>query len=258
VEIATKKEVKLTNDGSSIILNGYASWVYFEEILGRRSRYKAFWWSGDSKTIAYMRFDETGIPIYPIYVADGQHGYLEKTAYPKPGDKNPEVRIGITSVDNPVTVWADFNQKDDQYFGTPIWTPDNKLWVSWMNRDQNILRVYDIAPNTGSKNLVYEETQKTWIDLDDNSRFEFLDNKGFIVKSDKDGWENLYLYDNQGNLKNQITSGNNWGTSIVKIDTTKGEIYYRARKENSARFDFYRFSLDGKTTQRLTFGELSH
>src|SRR5690606_9380019 len=119
VEIATKKEVKLTNDGSSIILNGYASWVYFEEILGRRSRYRAFWWSGDSKTIAYMRFDETGIPIYPIYVADGQHGYLEKTAYPKPGDKNPEVRIGITSVDNPVTVWADFNQKDDQYFGTP-------------------------------------------------------------------------------------------------------------------------------------------
>lgn len=259
IEIATKKEIQLTNDGSSTILNGYASWVYFEEILGRASRYRAFWWSGDSKTIAFMRFDETGVPIFPIYVADGQHGYLEQTAYPKPGDKNPEVRIGITSVENPTIVWADFNQKDDQYFGTPIWTPDNKLWISWMNRDQNILRVYDIALNTGAKKLVYEETQKTWIDLDENARFYFLEgNNGFIVKSDKDGWENLYLYDNQGNFKNQITTGNNWGTSIVKVDVKKGEIYYRARKENSARFDFYRATLDGKSSKRLTFGEYSH
>lgn len=259
VEIATKKIVQFTTDGSSIIFNGYASWVYFEEILGRRSRYKAFWWSDDSKTIAYMRFDETGIPIFPIYVADGQHGYLEKTAYPKPGDKNPEVKIGITSVDNPVTVWADFNQKDDQYFGTPIWAPGNKLWISWMNRDQNILKVYDVNLNDGSKKIVYEEQQKTWIDLDDNSRFYFLDNNaGFLVKSDKDGWENLYLYDQQGNFKNAVTNGNFWGTSIVKVDEKKKEIYFRARKENSARFDFYKASLNGGPAQRLSFGEYSH
>src|SRR5690606_3286308 len=69
---------------------------------------------------------------------------------------------------------------------------------------------------------------------------------------------NLYLYDNQGNFKNQITTGNNWSTSIVKVDVKKGEIYYRARKENSARFDFYRATLDGKSSKRLTFGEYSH
>ena len=79
------------------ILNGYASWVYYEEILGRSSRYKAFWWSNDSKHICFMRFDESQVPVFPIYVADGQHGYLENTHYPKAGDKNPEVKIGIAS-----------------------------------------------------------------------------------------------------------------------------------------------------------------
>ena len=118
MEVATKKEMQLTTDGNDSILNGYASWVYYEEILGRGSRYRAFWWSPDSKQIAYMRFDDSPVPVFPIYVIKDQHGYLENERYPKAGDKNPDVKIGVASVDNPKTVWADFNEKDDQYFGT--------------------------------------------------------------------------------------------------------------------------------------------
>ena len=259
IEVDSKKQITFTTDGSDVILNGYASWVYFEEILGRASRYKAFWWSPDSKKIVYMRFDDTKVPVYPIYVHEGQHGYLENNHYPKAGDRNPEVKIGITSVDNPGTVWTDFNPADDQYFGQPIWTKDNRLWVQWMNRGQDNLKLYQIDLTTGKKKELYDEKQSTWIDLDEASRVFFLEsNKSFVLKSDKDGWENLYHYDMNGKLLNQITTGNFWGTTIVKVDEKAKTIYFRARKENSARFDFYRAGLDGKALTRLTFGDYSH
>jgi len=259
MNVATQKETAITNDGSETILNGYASWVYYEEILGRASHYRAFWWSPDSKHICFMRFDESQVPVFPIYVAEGQHGYLENQRYPKAGDKNPEVKIGIATVNPGGTVWADFNAQDDQYFGEPAWSPGGQLWVQWMNRDQNDLKFYNIDLSNGSKKEVYDEKQNTWIDLDENDRITFLPSgKGCIVKSDKDGWENLYYYDMNGQLVDQITTGNFWGTSIIKIDEKAGLIYFKARKENSARFDFYKTELSGKGLTRLSFGEFSH
>ena len=259
-DVETKKEIQLTKDGAETILNGYASWVYFEEILGRGSRYKAFWWSPDSKHISFMRFDDTEVPVFPIYWSDGQHGRLENERYPKSGDRNPEVKVGIISMTDPLqTVWADFNPKDDQYFGMPIWTPTNQLWIQWMNRGQDNLKIYNTDLVSGTKSIIYEETQKTWIDLDESNRVEFLaDGKTFILKSDKDGWENLYLYDGTGKLINQISTGSFWGTSITRIDEKMKTIYFRARKENSARYDFYKVGLNGQGLTRLSFGDYSH
>ncbi len=260
MDVSSKKETRITNDGSEQILNGYASWIYFEEILGRASRYKAFWWSTDSKSLSFMRFDDSEVPVFPIYVAEGQHGSLENRHYPKPGDKNPDVKIGIVSLETPTNiVWADFNEKTDQYFGEPIYTPSGELWVQWMNRGQDTLKIFAIDNKSGSKKEVYTETQKTWIDLDETSRVKFLDNgKGFILKSDKDGWENLYMHDMTGKQVNQITTGNFWGTRILKVDEKKKTIYLSARKENSARFDLYKIGFDGKGLTRLSFGEFTH
>jgi dipeptidyl-peptidase-4 len=260
MELASKKESRVTNDGTDLILNGYASWIYFEEILGRASRYKAFWWSPDSRNISFMRFDDTKVPMFPIYVADSTHGYLENTRYPKPGDKNPEVKIGMVTVDHPTAItWADFNEKDDQYFGQPMYSPSGELWVPWMPRTQDELKIYAIDRKTGAKKEIYTEKQKTWIDLDESNRIEFLSgNKGFILKSDKDGWDNLYLHDASGKELNQITKGNFWGTSIIKVDEKARQIYFRSRKENSARFDFYKIGFDGKGLTRLSFGDYSH
>lgn len=258
MDVVSGKASRLTDDGSDSIMNGYASWVYYEEILGRASRYKAFWWSNDSKHIAFMHFNDSKVPVFPIYVSTGQHGYLENTRYPKVGDKNPDVKIGVVDISNTKITWADFNEKDDQYFGQPYWTPNNRLWVQWMNRGQDNLKLYNINLANGSKTELYDEKQATWVDLDDNDRIEFLkDNKGFILKSDKSGWYQYYLHGMDGKLINPITQGEFTVKDLIKVDEQQKAIYFTARKENSARYDLYMATLDGKKMTRLSFGDYS-
>ncbi|MCK7558272.1 DPP IV N-terminal domain-containing protein [Chitinophaga sedimenti] len=257
IELSSKREIQYTTDGTDVIYNGWASWVYYEEILGRSSRYKAFWWSNDSRRIAYMRFDDTKVPVFPIYSQVGQHGYLENTRYPKAGDNNPEVKLGIVPVTGGATVWADFNPKDDQYFGTPFWAGDGTLWLQWMPRGQDNLKIYSVNPESGAKKEVYDEKQKTWIDW--FKPFTFLaNNKGFIVQSDKSGWDHLYLLNMDGSLKKQLTSGDWRVKDLLEVDEKKQEVYFTARKEHSTRFDLYKVSLNGGAITRLTFGEFSH
>lgn len=261
VNLSSLKETQLTNDGSDVILNGFSSWVYWEEILGRGTANKAFWWSPDSKKIAYFRSDDTKVPVFVITDGTGQHGLVEKMRYPKVGDPNPEVKVGVVSPDGGNTTWADFNEKDDQYFGTPMWKPDGStLLVQWMNRLQNNLIVYEVNPATGSKKEFYNETQKTWIDLDDNDRITFLKNgKGFILQSDATGWRHLYYYDANGKLLNAITSGKFTVNELSSVDEKNGIVYFTARsRENTATRDYYRVNLDGKNLQRLTFGNFNH
>lgn len=258
IEVATKKEIRYTTDGSDVIYNGWASWVYYEEILGRASRYRAFWWSPDSRRLAFMRFDDSKVPVFPIYSEVGQHGFLENTRYPKAGDTNPEVKLGIVPVAGGNITWADFNEKDDQYFGQPFWTPDGSaLWAQWMPRDQNNLIIYAINAATGAKKSIYNETQKTWIDW--FTDIYFLDNnKGFIVKSDKSGWDHLYLHNMDGSLKKQLTTGNWRVKAVLEINQQKQTVYFTARKEATTRYDLYKISINGGEPQRLTFGEFSH
>jgi len=91
-DIASAREIRLTSDASENIYNGYAAWVYYEEILGRGSRYAAFWWAPDGNSLAYLRFEETEVPVFTLNrldEPDGVHGIIEAVHYPKPGEPNP-------------------------------------------------------------------------------------------------------------------------------------------------------------------------
>ena len=263
LSLVTKKEVAITNDGATGILNGYASWVYFEERFGRPTQYRAFWWSPDSKYISFMRFDERKVPMFPIYNSEGQHGFVEETRYPKAGDQNPTVKIGWTSPNGGAITWADFNEADDQYFGWPIWNPNNNsMWLSWMDRGQNNLKIYELNMTTGAKKPVYTEYQKTWIDLEDRNggRINFIpNNKGYIAQSDASGWNQLYMYDMEGKLQYPITNGKFTVLGIRQIDEKNKTIYFTARGiENSARIDLYSIGFDGKNQRRLTVGDFNN
>ncbi len=259
VNLTTLKENRITKDGSETILNGYASWVYMEEILGRRGRYRAFWWSPDSKHIAFFRSDDSKIPVFTITDAAGLHGVVETQRYPKVGDPNPEVKVGVVGPDGGNIIWAAFNEKDDQYFGQPYWKPNGStLLVQWMNRLQDNLIIYEVNLFTGAKAEFYNEKQKSWIDLDDQGgRIQFMnDGTGFILQSDASGWNHLYFHDMKGKLVNAITSGKFTVTNIEYVDEKKGIVYFTARsRENTARTDFYRVNINGKNMERLTLGE---
>lgn len=260
IRVEDQTEVRYTHDGTDVIYNGWASWVYFEEILGRATQYKAFWWSPDSEMLSFMRFDDTAVPMFPIYGSTGKHGYLEQTRYPKAGDENPKVRVGFVQVEGSPVVWADFNEDDDQYFGQPYWSFDsNSLMVQWMNRDQTNLKFYQVDPQTGSKKEMYDEKQSAWIDLSHPERITYLsDNKRYILKSDKTGWAHYYLYTLDGQLINAITEGA-WQVSRISLIDEKNQVlYFTARKEHSATSDLYRVDFNGKNLLRLTFGDYTH
>jgi dipeptidyl-peptidase 4 len=254
IELSTGKERRYTTDGSEAIKNGWASWVYYEEILGRQSRYRAFWWSTDSKHIAFYRSDDSRVPAFPLYNATGQHGFLEQQRYPKAGDPNPQVRIGIVPVAGTRITWADFDENRDQYFGPPAWTPDgSRLFVQWMNRAQDTLIVYAVDPSSGRRTSVYLEHQPSWVEWFET--FTFLkENRGFIIRSDVDGWSHLYHYGLDGKLKARLTSGEWSVKNIVAVDEKAGSVFFTATKESSTRTDLYRVNLDGRNLRRLTSG----
>jgi dipeptidyl-peptidase-4 len=261
VRISDRKEFRLTDDGSDVILNGYASWAYMEEILGRSTAHKAFWWSPDSKTIAFFRTDDSRVPVFSITDSPGQHGYVETMRYPKSGDNNPEVKIGLVDPEKKNSVvWADFDQNDDQYFGQPLWTPSGKsIWIQWINRGQDNYRLFDVDIRTGSKNEIYHETQKTWIDIDRENRVNFLSNdRGAIIVSDKSGDNHLYLHAADGSFINAITRGRFTTLDIIRIDEKNKTVYFSCFKDNIGCRDFYKASFDGKKLQRLSFGNYTH
>ena len=257
LELSTGREIRYTTDGSDVVKNGYASWVYYEEILGRETNYCAFWWSPDSRHLAFFRTDESMVPIFPIYNARGQHGYLENTRYPKAGDPNPEVNIAIVPVEGGEIVWADFNAKTDQYFGTPFWRPDGSgLMVQWMPREQNLLQLFEVNPADGSKQQRFREEQPTWIDW--ISGLYWLADGGFLVIRDFDGWEQIYLHNPDGSLRQKLTHGRKWKTQILRVDEKGKMVYFTSCGELSTRTDLYGVRFNGKDQRRLTFGEYSH
>lgn len=280
VDIASEKETRLTYDGSELILNGYASWVYYEEILGRSSKYKAFWWSPDSKKIGFYRFDNTNVPLFPIYSAfaknyagDAYHptaapilsqspkvtnlglgGSLSETRYPKCGQTNPEVRIGIIDISvldketsenkEPQVVWADFESALDQYFGIPFWGPDSEdFFIARMPRLQNNVDLYAVNVSDGTKKHVYNEKYKTWLNWFDG--VVFTENGLYMAREFSTGWQQIYFLSYDGKTFRRLTDGPNWNVSIIRVDEKKGDVYFTAKRDQVAKQAVYKVDKKG-------------
>ncbi len=253
IDIESGLEYQLTSDGSDTLYNGWASWVYYEEILGRGSRYRAFWWSPDSSRLAFLRFDDSHVPVFPIFHhTKGVHGELEKERYPKPGDPNPYVKLGIVSATGGKVVWADIEEKADHYVAWPFWARDSStLTVQWMNRDQNHIKILAVDPGSGKTEDIYEEEQKAWVDFFGDLYF-FEDGRGFLLRSDHDGWAHLYLYDLSGTLIQRLTQGPWAVTGIVQVDEDSSRVYFHARKDAATENHLFMVNMDGSGLERLT------
>ena len=256
-----KKETRLTFDASDKVYNGYSSWVYMEEIIGRSSHYTAFWWSPDGNRLAYLRTDETDVPVFTLNrldEPDGIHGLIEATPYPKPGDPNPKVKMGIVDIASAKTTWVKTDYDVDQYIAWPFWTPDSKsLAIQVVNRDQNDLKIILADVSTGDYKQIFEETRKTWVEFHEDI-YVMNNGSGFVVRSNSSDWENLYYYGWDGKLISQITNLDFRVTDIERVDEDKKVLYFSATGKESTDKHFFRVGLDGKNLLQLTGGNGTH
>ena len=254
--VADSVETRLTFDGSELILNGYASWVYYEEIFGRPSQYRAFWWSPDSKRLGFYRFDNSAVPMFPIYSPFGQDGTLHQTRYPKAGEANPSVRVGIIEARRGARpVWADFDDSPEQYFGTPFWGADSQeLYVSREPRRQSVLDLYAVSVTDGSKRQVYhEEYPDAWVEWIEG--MIFTDKGLYMARNFESGWEQIYFLGYDGTLR-RLTDGENWDIRLLKVDEKKGDVWFTAKRDSRLHTTFYRLDRKGRITA-LTDPELN-
>jgi dipeptidyl-peptidase-4 len=260
-DFTKNKELRITSDASAKIYNGYSSWVYMEEILGRSSHYAAFWWSPDGNKLAFLRTDETDVPVFTLNrldEADGIHGKLEATPYPESGDTNPKVKMGIADLANSTTTWIKTDYNIDQYIAWPFWTPDSrKLAIQVLNRKQNEIKIILADPATGNFTQIYDESRKTWVEF-----FEDVcvlqNGSGFILRSYRNDWENLYYYAWDGKLIQQLTNLNFRVTGINKLDEVSKQVYFSATGTESTDSHQFRVGLDGKKLLQITSGEGTH
>ena len=260
-DLINNKEIRLTFDASERVYNGYSSWVYMEEILGRPSRYAAFWWAPDGNKIAYLRTDETDVPLYTLNrldEADGIHGTLEVVPYPYAGDPNPKVKMGMADIATAKTVWVKTDYSVDQYIAWPFWTPDSKkLAVQVLNRDQNDLKIILADPSTGDFSQIYNETRQTWVEFY-GTIYVMENGTGFIVNSYRSDWENLYYFGWDGKLIARLTDLNFRVTSIDRVDEDMKILYFSATGPESTDSHCFRVGLDGNNLVQLTSGTGTH
>ncbi|MCP2604562.1 S9 family peptidase [Candidatus Aminicenantes bacterium AH-873-B07] len=248
LEIPTGLEIQLTSDGSNNILNGYLTWVYYEELYHRN--YKGYWWSPDSKYIVFYRFDES--PVFKMTMVNLLPFKAQQipVTYPKAGMTNPLVKIGIVSVKEQKTVWLKLNYNEEIYIARAIWTPDSKwLTVQILNRDQNRIDLLKVNPETGKSELILREEQKIWIHP--KEIYFFKRKPYFLWLSDLDNWNHIYLYNLEGKLIKRLTQGSWSVRKIVQINEKKGIIYFIANKKSTLENHLYQVNLDGKL-KRLT------
>ena len=244
-------EQRITYDGNDEIMNGYASWVYYEEIIGRSLNYRAFWISSDSRYIAFLRFDDS--PVLKYILTDGEspntQQYYEIQRYPVPGTKNPLVALVIFDCEENNLQIIDNNDNSDVYLAFPMFKPDEKkMFYQRLNRDQDSLEIMEYDLKTKKIRNILTDTRKDWVSFQNN--INFLEN-GFIIKSDRSDWSHFYYFDYEGNLINKITDGD-WNVSDIIRINTKNEIFLTGSKEQSTETHLYKVNLDGNNLKRLT------
>lgn len=248
-DIASATEKRLTIGGSETNLNGRLDWVYMEEIYGR-GKLRAFWWAPDSQKLAFLNFDESKVPVYTLSGDHTQPLKTNLTRYPKAGDPNPIVRLGIVDKDGKLSWTVNPYPEKETLIVQVGWTPDGKLLAGWQDRVQTWLdlRLYD-AQLQQSK-VIVRETSPAWTE---RLPFPvFLKDGGFIWESDRSGHRHLYRYDQHYQLQKVITSGDWDVRSVFGVDEARQRILFAANQRNPIGNDVYSVNLNGEGLQRLT------
>lgn len=253
-----RRERALTRDGSAKIFNGRLDWVYQEELYGR-GNFGAYWWSPDSTSIAYLRFDESPVPDFTVVDHIPYDQIVEVTSYPKAGDPNPIVKLGVVNVAGGDTRWLDIFKyhPTDLLISSVNWTPDSKKVVfQAQNREQTYLDLNYGDARDGKTTTLFRETSKAWVSQIADPTW--LDDGTFLWQSERNGWRHLYHYSADGKLIKQVTDGKWEFRSLEGVDEEKKLVYFSATENSHIAPQGYSIKLDGTGLMRLTTTAGSH
>ncbi len=249
----SERERQITFDGDENIINGATDWVYEEE-LGLRDGFR---FSPDGRRIAFWRFDQSA--IRPFYMIDALSLYPEllPVRYPKAGEQNSQVRIGVVDVSGGDVTWLDLGEDSDTYIPRMDFAnSSDEIWLTRLNRHQNQLDLLLADANTGTSRVIMTETDEAWVA--NNSPRWIHGGRQFLFESERSGYNQVYLYDRDGALVNRVTPGE-WDVLAVHgVDEENGLLYYTGAGEGAARRPLYCVGLDGEGFRRVSTRSGSH
>ena len=250
-ELATGKITQITRDGKpNAILNGYADWVYEEELDMSR----AASWSTDGTKIAFLRFDESRVKEYNFALYDELYPTDFKYKYPKAGEDNSLVDVYIYDVAAKSLTKVDLGDNSNCYFPRVYWMPNSQdAVILKLNRHQDRLDFIRYNTATRQQDIVYTDQNDKWLDVTDNYYF-LSDNNSMIVTSERNGFNHIYKVTFGGEIK-QLTNGDWEVNEIQYVNEKKKLIYYLSNESGVLNRDLYVINFDGKKKQLLTKGD---
>jgi dipeptidyl-peptidase-4 len=247
VEIATHQVSRLTDDGSATLLNGELDWVYPEEL----DLNTAYWWSPDSKRIAYLQFDITHEFVYPQVSLTGLRAVGEPERYPQAGTPNADVHVGVVPATGGATRWMDLGESRGFLISRVYWTPDaTRLAIERLNRVQNHLDLLLADASFGTARPILSEADPYWINQ--NDLFHFVGKDEFLWGSERDGNCHLYLYSLDGQQRKRLTEGDWEVTEVAGVDEVHQKVYFISTEASPLDRELYSVKLNGKDRTRIS------
>lgn len=242
-DLASRAITALTNDASDTLINGLFDWAYEEEF----SIQDGFRWSPDSQRIAYWQLDTHAAQDFFI-INNTDTLYPEVTAipYPKVGEENSGARIGITTINNPDTLWVKLpGVPKDMYVPRMDWADNaEQVLIQQMNRKQDTNTLYYADASTGEISKTFIEQEHTFIELVEDPHW-LKDSQSYLWQSERDGWKHIYRVSRDGQTVTDLTPGEFDVTQLVSVDEGKGWLYFIASPDDVARRYLHRTRLDG-------------
>ncbi len=224
IELASGVVHRVTKSGAKgARLSGVADWVYEEELDAERS----YWWSPDGTRLAFLETDTSLVGVHPITDDTMPYARLELQRYPAAGTPNPRVHLGIATLDGGAPIYAEAGDAD-QYLVRAGWTPAGEVWFERLNREQTRLELLVAQAGTGRSRVLVREEDPAWVNVTDN--LLFFTNGCFIWTSERDGWRHLYLYQADGTLERQLSSGAWQVTALYGFDNDEKTVFFQANK----------------------------
>ncbi len=254
MNLESRLEIQITRDGKENFTFGESDWVYDEEL----SVHVGYWWSPTSTHLAFLHIDESPVPEIPLVDFIPLHKKVKLQRYPKAGDPNPLVNLlvaDVTGKKKPVAV--DLPGLEERYIARVSFLSDgSKVMAQVLNRKQDTSRWMRCDLETGKSSLFLEERSRWWFNV--HNDFQFLKDGRFLTLSERDGFNHIYLFGDDGSLIRQLTRGNWVVTSLAQVNEETETAYFVGTRKSILERHLYSVGFSGKSVTRITQDEGDH